>query len=320
MPISANKIAVVIPCYKNRNSIMGVLEEIGKNINTIYVVDDACPEHTGEHVIEHTRDSRVSVITHKQNQGVGGAMITGYKKALSDGSDIIVKIDGDGQMDPKLIARFTRPIEEGRSDYTKGNRFYTWECLKDMPKRRLFGNAVLSLVTKISSGYWNIMDPTNGFTAIHAKVLRILPLEKIDRSYFFETDILFRLSLVRAVVVDVPMKSRYIDNSSNLSLIGSSVLFPFKHLKRYIKRIIYQYFIREFNAGTMQLVTGIVLSTFGLFFGAWHWIHSAMQHIATPTGTIMLSAIPLLMGFYSLLGALNYDITNIPKQVLHKLL
>jgi len=320
MTSSIEKIAVVIPCYRNRDSIAEVLKAIDSDVDTIYVVDDACPEHTGDHVQQSLHEERIHIIRHEKNQGVGGAMVTGYKQALKDGADIIVKIDADGQMDPRLIKKFIRPISEGRTDYTKGNRFYTWECLKGMPKRRLLGNALLSLITKISTGYWDIMDPTNGFTAVHCKVLRILPLDKIDKGYFFETDMLHRLNIAKAMVVDVPMKSRYEAHQSNVSLLGTALLFPGKHLARYFKRIAYQYFIREFNAGTLQLVIGLVLTIFGISFGTWHWIKNLSLGIPTPTGTVMIAALPVILGFYSLLGALNYDITNIPKQPLHKLL
>ncbi|GMR18790.1 MAG: hypothetical protein BMS9Abin33_1233 [Gammaproteobacteria bacterium] len=315
-----DKIAVVIPCYQNRNSIAEVLKAIDSDVDVIYVVDDACPEHTGDYVQQSLHEERIQVIRHDKNQGVGGAMVTGYRQALTDGADIIVKIDADGQMDPRLIKKFIRPISEGRADYTKGNRFYTWECLKGMPKRRLLGNALLSLITKISTGYWDIMDPTNGFTAIHSKVLRILPLDKIDKGYFFETDMLHRLNIAKAMVVDIPMKSRYEAHKSSVNLLSTAMLFPGKHLARYIKRIAYQYFIREFNAGTLQLVIGLVLTIFGISFGAWHWIKNLSLGVSTPTGTIMIAALPVIMGFYSLLGALNYDITNVPKQPLHKLL
>jgi len=320
MTVSTNKISVVIPCYQGRDSIADVIRAIDSYVDIIYVVDDACPEHTGDYVLQNFKETRVRVIQHEKNQGVGGAMITGYKQALEDGADIIVKIDADGQMDPRLIMKFIKPISEGRADYTKGNRFYTWECLKGMPKRRLLGNAMLSLATKISTGYWDIVDPTNGFTAIHSKVLRILPLDKIDKGYFFETDMLLRLNIAKAVVVDVPMKSRYEAHKSNINLLNTALLFPGKHFSRYIKRIAYQYFIREFNAGTLQFVIGLVFTIFGVSFGAWHWMKNLSLGVPTPTGTIMIAALPIILGFYSLLGALNYDITNVPKQPLHKLL
>ena len=128
----------------------------------------------------------MKVVWHEKNQGVGGASATGFRLALQEGAGIVVKLDGDGQMDPCLLPRFLNPILAGRADYCKGNRFFTVEAVQSMPKPRLLGNAVLSFVTKLSSGYWNIFDPTNGYVAIHARVLAELPLEKLHHGYFFE--------------------------------------------------------------------------------------------------------------------------------------
>ena len=133
-------------------------------------------------------------------------MVTGYRAALEDGAAIVVKLDGDGQADPGLIPSLVGPILAGQCDYIKGNRFFNPENLSNMPKVRLLGNAILSFLSKASTGYWSIMDPTNGLTAISVPVLRLLPLEKLPKGYFFETDILFRLNAVRAVVEDFPMR------------------------------------------------------------------------------------------------------------------
>jgi len=171
-------IAVVIPCYKVAAHLCDFIRQIGKEVDAIFVVDDCCPEKSGALVEKVCKDSRVRVIYHTTNQGVGGAIMSGYKAAIIDGAAIIVKIDGDGQMDPSLIPAFIAPIVSGEADYTKGNRFFDLEEIRAMPKARLFGNAVLSFMTKLSSGYWYLFDPTNGYTAIHADVARHLPFEK----------------------------------------------------------------------------------------------------------------------------------------------
>jgi len=173
-------IAVVIPCFRVSRHVLDVIAGIGPEVSHIYAVDDACPERTGALIEARCPDPRVRVLTHPENRGVGGAMITGYQAALAAGADIVVKIDGDGQMDPALIARFTRPIASGSADYTKGNRFHDLEDTQAMPRVRLFGNALLSLVNKVASGYWDVMDPTNGYTAIHRCALAALPLAKLD--------------------------------------------------------------------------------------------------------------------------------------------
>src|SRR5947207_6669492 len=141
MSCEAARVAVVIPCYRVRRYILDVIRGIGPHVSAIFVVDDACPEQTAALIRQECTDGRVKVLTHAENQGVGGAMITGYKAALADGADVIVKIDGAGQMDPALIPRFIRPIVGGDADYTKGNRFYDLAFLSAMPRARLFGNA-----------------------------------------------------------------------------------------------------------------------------------------------------------------------------------
>jgi glycosyltransferase involved in cell wall biosynthesis len=221
---------VVIPCYREKSKILNVLRKIGSTIDKIIVIDDACPEKTGEHVTKNSNDPRILVVTHSHNQGVGGATMSGYRKALELNSDVIVKIDGDGQMDARNINKLITPILKGQADYTKGNRFHSPSNLSTMPKIRLIGNLLLSFASKMSSGYWRIFDPTNGFTAIHGKVLKELPLDKISKDYFFESDMLFRLNITRAVICDIPMKAVYADETSNLKI--SKILMPFarKHI------------------------------------------------------------------------------------------
>ena len=314
----AARVAVVIPCYRVRRYILDVIRGIGPDVSTIFVVDDACPEQTAALIRQECTDGRVTVLTHAENQGVGGAMITGYRAALADGADVVVKIDGDGQMDPALIPRFIRPIMGGDADYTKGNRFYDLAFLRAMPKARLFGNAMVSFVSKVASGYWDIMDPTNGYCAIHRIALAALPLEKLDRGYFFESDMLFRLYTIRAVVRDVPMPARYQGETSNLRIGRVAAAFPFKYLRTAFKRIFYAYFLRDFNAGTLQLCLGLFIAGSGATFGAAHWIHSSMTGVPTTSGTVMLAALPVLIGVQLLLGALNFDVQNVPREPLQR--
>lgn len=177
-------VAVVIPSYKVRSHILDVIQGIGPEVSQIYVVDDRCPEGSGDFVQEHCFDARVRVIRNPQNLGVGGAVMAGYRAAIEGGAEVIVKVDGDGQMDPSLIPQFIIPILAGEADYTKGNRFFDLEEIRAMPPMRVFGNAVLSLMAKLSTGYWDLFDPTNGYTAIHTEVARQLPFAKISRRYF----------------------------------------------------------------------------------------------------------------------------------------
>jgi glycosyltransferase involved in cell wall biosynthesis len=318
MSCEAARVAVVIPCYRVRQYILDVIRGIGPDVSAIFVVDDACPEQTAALVRQECADVRVKVLTHAENQGVGGAMITGYRAALADGADVVVKIDGDGQMDPALIPRFIRPIMNGDADYTKGNRFYDLAFLRAMPRTRLFANAVLSFVNKIASGYWDIMDPTNGYSAIHRTALAALPLEKLDRGYFFESDMLFRLYTIRAVVRDVPMPARYQGETSNLRIGHVAAAFPLKYLRAAFKRIFYAYFLRDFNAGTLQLFLGLLIAGSGAIYGVARWIHSSIIGVPTTSGAVMLAALPVLVGVQLLLGALNFDVQNVPREPLQR--
>jgi dolichol-phosphate mannosyltransferase len=221
-------------------------------------------------------------------------------------------------MDPALIPLFVRPLIAGDADYVKGNRFYDIAFLQGMPRLRLIGNALLSLISKISSGYWNIMDPTNGYTAIGRAALAGLPLSKLDPRYFFESDMLFRLYTIRAVVRDVPMRAQYADESSNLHVGRVVVEFPFKYAVRAVKRIFYAYFLRDFNAGSLQLFLGIAAALAGTTYGALRWRHSIETGVQATSGEVMLAALPLLIGVQLLLGALNFDVQNIPREPLAK--
>jgi dolichol-phosphate mannosyltransferase len=313
----ATRIAVVVPCFRTRAQILDVLERIGPEVSAIYVVDDACPEETGLHVRANSRDARVRIILNESNLGVGGATLRGYRAALDDHMDIVVKLDGDGQMDPARIPDIVRPLLRGEADYAKGNRFFSLEDLAGMPTLRLFGNSMLSLVNKMSSGYWDLMDPTNGFTALHASVCRALPLDKIAHDYFFESDLLFRLATLRAVAVDVPMPATYGDEKSNLRIGRVAATFPGRYLVRTAKRVFYSYFLRDFNAGTVQLVLGLALFAFGAIFGGYHWYESIATGIPATSGTIMLAALPVLLGGQLFIGAVNFDIANVPRRPLH---
>lgn len=311
------KVAVVIPSYRVREKILSVLAGIGPEVAKIFVVDDKCPDGSGRLVQERCRDPRVEVIFQEKNEGVGGATIRGFLAAAEAGCDIAVKLDGDGQMDPALIPRLIRPIRERKADYAKGNRFFSPRSLAGMPAVRLLGNAGLSFVAKITSGYWSLMDPTNGFVAIHTAVLPSLETEKIAKRYFFENDILFRLGLVRAVVVDVPMRSTYADEKSNLSVTHSLFQFPGKFAVRLVKRILYRYFLRDFNVGSVLFLSSLALMGAGASFGVQQWLKSYRTGLIASSGTVMLAALPVLLGFQMLIFAILYDILSAPQEPIH---
>jgi dolichol-phosphate mannosyltransferase len=255
----------------------------------------------------------VQVIVNPINLGVGGAVMRGYRSALADGMSIVVKLDGDGQMDPALIPNLIRPLARGVADYAKGNRFHDLRVFQKMPGIRLFGNAVLSFMAKASTGYWNLFDPTNGFTAISRPALLALPLEKISNRYFFETDILFRLNSIRAVVRDVNMQAFYGDEKSSLRISSIIPEFLVAHTVNFAKRIFYSYFLRDFSAASVELVLGLVLITFGFFFGAHEWIQSLNTGVPSTAGSVMIAALSLIFGMQLILAFLSYDIASTPK-------
>jgi glycosyltransferase involved in cell wall biosynthesis len=312
-------IAVVVPCYRVVDRVLSVLSGIGPEVDAIFCVDDACPDHSGELILRECTDSRVTVITHERNRGVGGAVITGYRAALKAGATVVVKIDGDYQMDPGLIPCFTGPILNGRADYTKGNRFTKPGDLRGMPAVRLFGNSVLSLFIKFSSGYWNVLDPTNGYTAIHADVLRRLPLDRVSERYFFESDLLFHLRMIDAVVMDMPITAKYDGESSSLRWWKVLPGFILRSIRNSFVRLFYSYLIKDFSLATLMLILGFMLLTFGSIFGVIRWLQSISTGISASAGTVMLAGLPVIIGLQLLLGFLGYDISSVPRTPLSSL-
>ncbi|MBX3275028.1 MAG: glycosyltransferase family 2 protein [Sandaracinaceae bacterium] len=313
------RVAVIIPCYKVERSIIGVVSSIGDWAWGIYCVDDACPSGSGKLVeASFADDARVKVVMRERNGGVGAATMAGYRAAIADGADILVKVDGDGQMDPRLVPQLVAPIVEGEADYVKGNRFFSAETVHRMPWTRLVGNAGLSFLTKLSTGYWDLFDPTNGFTALEANVARELPFDKIHPRYFFETDLLFRLGVLRARVVELPADAVYADEKSNLSELHALTTFPFLHLRNLLKRIAYSYFLRNFSVASLNLVAGCALFAFGVVFGAWRWATAIETESVSTAGTVMLAALPVLLGLQLGLSFLQHDVSMVPKVALHR--
>ncbi|MCH2169488.1 glycosyltransferase family 2 protein [Myxococcota bacterium] len=311
------KIAVVIPCYRVGERVLEVIASVGPECSAIYVVDDACPDGSGDLVKNRCDDPRVSVLRLDANQGVGGASLAGYEAAMADGADIIVKLDGDGQMDPRLVPSLIQPLLDGEADYAKGNRFFDLRGLRAMPWLRLVGNSLLSFASKLSTGYWNLFDPTNGFTAIHTAIARELPLDRISRRWFFESDMLFHLGTLRAVVTDVPMPAVYGDETSTLQVRTVVGEFLWKHASNTVKRIFYSYFLRNFNIASVEGVLGLAFMAFGTWMGVSYWTHGIEVGVPTTSGGVMIAGLPVIIGVQLLLAFLSYDLQNIPREVLH---
>jgi len=310
-------IAAVIPAYRVEGEIETVLRGLPEFLRHIIVVDDASPDGTSEVVSRLAgRDERILLLRHEQNQGVGGAMVSGFRKALELGSQIVVKIDGDGQMDPQFLPALITPLVAGRADYAKGNRFRDLEALRRMPLGRRIANMALSFTGKVASGYWNCFDPANGYFAIRAEVLAKLPLERVDRRYFFETSMLAGLYLLGAYVLDVPMPARYGSETSNLSMQHAAVEFPLKLAATFFRRLWLRYFLYDFSMVSVYLLSGIPLLLFGLIFGIIKWIKYVRLDQPAPTGTVILPTLAMILGIQILLSAVEIDMNSAPREPL----
>lgn len=315
------KIAVVIPAFRVEKEIQAVLSGIPGFVRRIIVVDDASPDSSADLVTTAAkRDKRITLIRHAKNQGVGGAVVTGFKKALEYECEIVVKVDGDGQMDPKHIPDLIAPLIAGEADYTKGNRFRDFNSLGQMPFIRRIGNLGLSFLSKAATGYWNIFDPTNGYFAIRADVLAQLPLDKLDEGYFFETSMLSRLYLLSACVQDVTIPAKYGNESSSLSIRRALFEFPLKLTRTLLRRLVLKYFIFDFSMMSIYLMAGIPLLLFGLIFGSIKWIQYASIGIPAPTGTVILPTLSVILAIQILLSAIEIDLNAAPRKALGRAL
>ena len=317
MNFTSYAIATVIPAYRVERDIEAVLQNLPAYIKHIIVVDDASPDSSADLVAGAAKkDRRITLIRHTENQGVGGAMVSGFRKAIELGAQIVIKIDGDGQMDPAHIPALITPLIQGKADYVKGNRFRDFQSLQQMPFIRRIGNLGLSFLTKAATGYWSIFDPANGFFAIRTELLTQLPFERIDKRYFFETSMLANLYLLGALVVDTPIPARYGNETSNLSIRRTLFEFPSKLITTFFRRILLRYYIYDFSMTSLYLITGIPLLLFGGIFGGIKWVEYASRNIPAPTGTVMLPTLCVLLGIQILLSAIEIDMNSTPRKAL----
>jgi dolichol-phosphate mannosyltransferase len=309
----SDSIVVVIPAYRVAPYISDVIARIPASVRAIVVVDDASPDEL-QAVLAKEHDRRLVVVRHDQNRGVGGAMKTGFRKALELGADIIVKVDGDGQMDPVLIHQFVEPIVSGDADFTKGNRFDDLSVIRKMPFVRRVGNLALSFLVKLASGYWRLFDPCNGYIAVRATVLRRVNLDRLSDRYFLEISLLCEAYFARAVLVDVPMQPVYAGETSSLSPVGSAGSFAPRLVQRWLYRMFMSYFMRDFNVVSILLVSGLPMMAFGAVWSTYWWVHQYRLGIPATTGTVMVGILPIVLGFQLLLQAIVLDVGNEPKR------
>ena len=313
--VTGVRIGVVIPAYRVATHVADVIRGVPDWVERIVVVEDASPDATRA-VVEGLRDPRVTLISHPENRGVGGAMATGFAEALRQGLDVVVKMDGDDQMDPAHLPRILRPLLAGQADMVKCNRYSSLGSLRQMPIVRIAGNAGLTFLVKLASGYWNNFDPANGYFAIRTAVLERIDLARLPRRYFFESGFLIELGIQRAVVVDVPIEARYGDERSSLSVTKTLFEFPPKLLVGLFRRLFWRYFVHDFSAVSVFLVLGVPSLLFGIAYAVKWWVdHPSAEQVAT-AADVMLSAMPIILGAQLLMGAIVLDIVGVPRNPL----
>lgn len=304
-------VAAVVPAYNEEQLIGRVIATMPEFVDRIFIVDDRSLDRTAE-VVSAQGDSRVRVIRHEVNTGVGGAILDGHRKVIEEGIDIAVVMAGDAQMDPAYLPNLLDPIIDDGYGFTKANRFFSMTSFAGMPRHRILGNVALAFMTKMASGYWHLFDPQNGYTAIRRTVLERLPMERISLGYQFENDLLIHLNILGTRARDVPVPALYGEETSKIRLgrvapaILNLLVFGFW------KRIWWKYVLWSFSPIAMLLFAGLALTLFGLVAGVLVAAAAFAHH--TPTAaTVMISVGPLLVGINLLVQALVLDIQESPR-------
>lgn len=311
MELGKHKVGVIIPCFRVAKQVKQVIQGLPNYINHIIIVNDNSPDDIKNIILKiQEGDTRIEYMEHTDNRGVGGSMKTGFIKAIELDCDFVIKIDGDGQMDPSYIPQLLEPLLNSDYQFSKGNRFHDFEALKAMPLLRRIGNIGLSFLVKAASGYWTIFDPTNGFFCVKKEILAELDLEKIEDRYFFESSLIIELYYTGSKIFDVPMPAKYGMEKSNLSVIHTFLTFPFKLLKALVRRLTIRYFLFDFNIYSIYIFIGFPLLIFGLIFGIIKWIYYTKATLSAPTGTVMLATLSIVLGVQLLLSVLNFDISS----------
>ncbi len=305
------RLAAVVPAHNEAAHVGPLLRQMPEYVDRIIVVDDGSDDGTGD-AARQVGDARVQVIRHDTARGVGGATVAGMKAALGDGCELIVKVDGDGQMDPQHLPLLLDPLVNDGYGYAKGNRFLQPEALRQMPRLRLFGNFLLTFLTKLSSGYWHLFDPQNGYVAARSSVLVQLQLDRLARGFFFENDMLIHLNVLNVRVKDVALPALYGDEVSSLRINRILLTFPYYLFRGLWFRLYEKYILRDFSPIAVFWCLGAPLMIFGGLIGVITWAHSLISGQPAATGTVMLSVLPFLIGFELILQAIILEIRESP--------
>jgi glycosyltransferase involved in cell wall biosynthesis len=307
--LDGKRVAVVVPAHDEEELIGGTLAGIPEFVDRVYVVDDNSGDGTASRA-RAAGDPRVEVISHEQNEGVGAAIVTGYKRALAEGIDIACVMAADGQMDPADLERITAPVAQAKAEYAKANRLFTGQAWQLMPRHRYLGNAVLSMLTKIASGYWHVADSQSGYTAISRETLEQLDLDRIYKRYGFPNDMLVHLNVWNARVRDVPSRPIYgIGERSEIRLWRVIPSIAWLLLKGFFWRLREKYVIRDFHPLVFFYTFGILLTVAGLVLGAVETVLRLMGNELT-TPTVVLVALLLISGSQFTLFAMWFDMES----------
>lgn len=300
------RVAVVVPAHNEERLVATVVTTAPSLVDHIIVVDDASTDGTSD-AARATGDPRLEVHRLEENQGVGGAILTGHARALELGADVSVVMAGDAQMDPDFLPQLLDPIADGEAGFTKANRFYDAKSFEGMPRHRVFGNIVLSFMTKAASGYWGLFDPQNGYTAIHRSALERLPLDRIAHRYEFENDLLIKLNILRVPARDVPIPARYGTEVSGMRLTRVAPRLVRLLWRGFWHRIWWKYVLQSFSAVALMLFAGIGLLLFGFAVSVFVIVNTLGPDEASP-GTVLLAVAPILSGLHFLVSAMMLDI------------
>ena len=307
------KIAVVVPAYNEEGLIAATLGGIPEFVDSIVVVDDASTDATADRAAEVAAgDPRVTLLRHEENAGVGAAVVDGYRRAVEDGMDVAAVMAGDNQMPPEHLPRLLDRLIDDGYDAAKGNRFLGAPLGMKMPRHRVLGNIVLTLLTKLASGYWSIFDAQNGYWAVTTESLGRLDLSRVARRYDLENSMLIQMNIIDARVTDVAIPAVYGYEQSTIRLSRDVPRILLTLLSGFWRRIFLKYVLYNFHPIALFLFSGLALMLWALGFGLWAAIYSIGPESAT-TGTVMLSVLPFLVGFQLLLAALVLDIINEPR-------
>lgn len=302
-------VGVVVPAFNEEQQIDSVLDTMPAMVDSVIVVDDGSADATSQRCLAHVnrRKSRVTLVRHEKCRGVGAAIASGYQAALESGLDIVAVMAGDGQMDPCELELIVEPVANGRADYTKGNRLFTGKAWERTPRLRYLGNAFLSLLTKMASGYWHVADSQTGYTAISRSALQSLDLGSLYPRYGYPNDVLIKLNVANCRVADIPINPRYgIGEKSSMKIWKVIPTVSMLLFRGFLYRMLHKYVIRDFHPLVFFYFFGTVLLWAGLILGLVE-TYAKITHGDVAVATIVLVALLGVSGLQLLLFGMWFD-------------